>query len=362
MSRRAPLLERVGTGALLRWSAGVGPAASQAVHLLDDGERAMVRRIERGALVRAGLAGALSALAAALADAAVQTHEDSRPLLYWAVVGGVSAVAAVGEIAFLSWDALRSAHALSVAAGVVVDEQREREQTLAVLARAALEMPSPPDSVAGVNPLKEASRWGLLFAGLAYKLKVSASNVIFKQVLRRAFGRAAVRAWLQFVSIPVTAAWNVFTCARVLREMRVRVFGASLAQQVVARLLPAGTPVPVPLAESLLRAVGACVVRSADPHPNLARLLDALERRLAVPRPPDLDDATVFLRDLAALPQAERAIVLRLLRAAVVCDGRVARRERALVVEASGGVGRDVDAALDQERRRVVAGEELLLV
>lgn len=362
MSRRPPLLERVGTAAMQRWSAGVAPAASQSVHLLDASERAAVRRIERGALTRAALAGATSALAAALADAAVQAHEDSQPVLYWAVVGGVSACAAVGEIAFMSWDALRSAHAISVAAGVILDEQREREQTLAVLARAALEVPSPPDSVAGVNPLRETARWRLLLAGVAYKLKVSASNVIFKQVLRRALGRAAVRAWLQFVSIPITAAWNVFTCARVLRELRVRVFGASLAKDAVARLLPAGVPVPAPLADTLLRAVGASVVRSADPHPNLARLLDELERRLAAPRPPGLDDAALFLRGLAALPPEHGAIALRLLRVAVVCDGRIAKRERALVAEASAIVGRAVDDdGLEHERRRVLAGEELLL-
>ncbi|MBI1949310.1 MAG: hypothetical protein HYS27_26720 [Deltaproteobacteria bacterium] len=362
MSRRAPLLERVGTNAMLRWSAGVASAGPQTVHLLDATERAALRRIERAALVRAGLAGGLSALAAALADAAVQSHEDANPVLYWAVVGGVSAVAAVGEIGFLSWDALRSAHAISVAAGVLVDERVEREQTLAVLARAALEMPSPPDAVAGVNPLRETSRWRLVFAGLAYKVKVSASNVVFKQLLRRALGRAAVRAWLQFVSIPITAAWNVATCARVLRETRIRAFGASLAQDVVARLLPAAMPIPPSLAEVLLCAVGACVVRSADAHPNLARLLETLSRRVAIPHPPGLDDPAQFLRGLASLSPEHRGLALRLLRAATVCDGRIARRERALVAEACSLVGApNDDGVLDQERHRMLHGEELQL-
>lgn len=362
MSRRPPLLERVGTNAMLRWSAGVGPSTGQAVHLLDDTERAAVRRVERAALLRAALAGALSALAAALADAVVRDHEDSDPVLYWAVVGGVSAVAAVSEIAFLSWDALRSAHGIRVAAGVALDDERERAHILAILVRAALEVPSPPDTVPGVNPLKETSRWRMVLAGLAYKLKVSATNVLFKQLLRRALGRAAVRAWLQFISIPITAAWNVFTCARILREVRVRAFGPSLARDVVARLVPADVPVAPPLAESLVRAVGACVVRSADPHPNLARMLDELQRRLGGARPASLDDPALFLRGLGALTPEHATVVLRLLRAAVVCDGRVARRERSLVAEVCALVGAPNDAVgLDHERRRVIAGEQLVL-
>ncbi len=362
MSRKAPLLERVGTTAMLRWSTGVAPATPQAVHLLDDDERAAVRRVERAALARAALAGALSALAAALADAAVQHHEDANPLLYWAVVGGVSAVAAVSEIAFLSWDALRAAHGIRVAAGVALDDDHERTQLVAILVRAALEVPSPPDTVPGVNPLKETSRWRVVAAGLAYKLKVSATNVLFKQLVRRALGRAAVRAWLQFVSIPITAAWNLFTCARVLREVRVRAFGPSLAHDVVARLVPATTTVPPALAESLMRAVGACVVRSADPHPNLARLLHELERRLGAARPANLDDPAAFVCGLSALAPEHAGTVLRLLRAAVVCDGRVARRERALVAEACAALHSAFDvSALDAERRRVVAGEPLVL-
>lgn len=363
MGRTPPLLERIGTRALLRWSAGHAVATPQLVHLLDEGERAAVRRIERLALLRAATAGALSALAAGLTETAVRPWEDSDPVVFWGAVGGVSALAAVGEIAFLSWDSLRSAHRLSLAAGLVVDEEQERQEALSVLARAALEVPSPPDAVAGVNPLKETQRWRLVLAGLAYKLKVSATNLIFKQLIRRALGRAAVRAWLQFVSVPITAAWNAYVCARVLRELRVRVFGASLASDVVRRLLPGDAPVPPLLAEALLRAVGACVVRSADPHPNLARLFAALERRTGASRPLHLDDAARFLTSLGALAPEQRATAMGLLRAAVVCDGRIARRERQLLEEAARVVGAVHDEdALEQERRRVLAGEALALV
>ncbi|MCC7111376.1 MAG: hypothetical protein IT382_18930 [Deltaproteobacteria bacterium] len=362
MGRTPPLLERIGTRALLRWSAARPVAGPQLVHLLDEDERAAMRRIERLALLRAATAGALSALAAGLTEAAVRPWEESDPVLFWGAVGGVSALAAVGEIAFLSWDSLRSAHRLSLAAGLVLDETQERQQTLAILARAALEVPSPPDAVAGINPLKETQRWRLLLAGLAYKLKVSATNLIFKQLLRRALGRAAVRAWLQFVSIPVTAAWNAFACARVLRELRVRVFGASLAADVVRRLLPGDSLVEPLLAEALLRAVGACVVRSADPHPNLARLFEALERRTGASRPLHLDDPKRFLTSVAALPPELRVTALRLLRAAVVCDGRIARRERELLAEAAAAAALTHDEReLEGERRRVLAGEALAL-
>lgn len=364
-----PLLERVGVRSLERWTAGAatdapanGEDADGVVHLLDERERRALRRIERQAIARAGLVGALSAAIAAVAEVLVLEHQESRPLLFWLVVGGASAVAAVLEIAFLSWDALRSVHAMSVAAGVITDERFERQQVLTSLARAALEVPNPPTTAHGLDAYRETSKAVLVAAALVYKLKVSATNVVLKQVVRRALGRAALRSWLvPFVAVPVTALWNAVVSALVLREARVRIFGPSLAHDVVARLLPPDAALSPLLAEALPRAVGACVVRSADAHPNLEQLLDAVVRRCGT-LPPTIDDSRAFLALLPRLSPGERDAARRLLRAACVIDGRIARRERVLLAEAAAAVGQSEDMRLiEHERSRMLAGEPLAL-
>lgn len=365
MTTQPGLLERVGVRALERRARilaledkreGKPENAANPVHLLDEGERAALRRIERGGILRSGVAGALSAAVAAAAEMTVVEHQETRPLLFWGVVGVVAGLAAILEIAFVSWDALRTVHAMSAAAGVYGDERLPRGVVLTALARAALEVPNPRTSALGVDPLKESRKAVLVAAALLYKLKVSATNVLLKLVVRRALGRAVVRSWLPLVAVPVTAAWNAGVTAIVLREARIRIFGPSLARDVVDRLTSA--PVSPRAAEGMLRAVGSCIVRTADLHPNLELLLAALVERLAQPTlPADVEASRAFLAMLSDLDDDERALVLRTLRAAAVIDGRVVRRERALLVEA-GAWTDDVEG----ERRRVLAGEPLLLV
>lgn len=356
MAAKPGLLERVGVRALERRAARVSTSTvANPVHLLDDSERATLRRIERACVIRSGIAGALSGLAAAAAEAAVVEHQQSDPVYFWGVVGVVAGVAAVAELWFVSWDALRTVHAMSEAAGVYADERLPRSAILTALARAALEVPNPRTSDLGIDPHKETRKSVLIAAALVYKLKVSATNILLKFVVRRALSRVAMRTYIvPFVAVPVTAAWNAAVTAIVLREARVRIFGPSLARDVVDRLVSA--PVSAQTAEVMLRAIGSCVVRTADLHPNHEILLAMLRDKLGVTMPSDVESSRAFLAQLAALKDEERALALRTLRAAAVIDGRVARREKQLLIEANAWSD-DVEG----ERKRVVAGEPLAL-
>ncbi len=78
---------------------------------------ACMRAIERGAVGRAALAGALSGLCVAIAALAADPRLGSREtpaslnaqILYWEIVLAVTGVATVLEVGFLYWDALRAA-------------------------------------------------------------------------------------------------------------------------------------------------------------------------------------------------------------------------------------------------------------
>ncbi|MBI3185413.1 MAG: hypothetical protein HYZ28_25010, partial [Myxococcales bacterium] len=328
----SPLLERVGVRYFRRRSTAVPKVeAADAVHYLNPEERAALRWVQRGAIIRACLAGALSTAVAATVEALAQpllgpdpdaaTWEQSAR--FWAVVGGATVLAAVLEISFLYWDSLRSVHELARVAGLDLfperDEAGERKAVASALARAALELPNPAHRVFGVNPRREASRWQLLFATLAYKLKVSVSNFLLKAVVRRILGRSAVRAAVvPFVAVPVTAAWNGVVSYLVMREARLRAMGPSAVKELVGIIL-GEAPTLTPAGRlAAIRAVASAIVRTRDLHPNLMSLLKEVVARCAPAAAGEVDDVGEFLRSLAQLKTPERQVALRLLHVATI--------------------------------------------
>src|SRR5688572_21228890 len=117
-----PFLERVALRYFERLNATTAVRRDARVHILDAGERAQLRRIQRGAVARSALAGALSSVAAGAAEVYADANfpaAGGAPFgvlaTYWAFVMGVTVVASIFEIGFLYWDALRSVHRLAVA-------------------------------------------------------------------------------------------------------------------------------------------------------------------------------------------------------------------------------------------------------
>ena len=267
-------------------------------------------------------------------------------------------MASVLEIVFLYWDGLRAVHALAHAAGLDLADDEHGRDALWALARAALEMPNPADAEPGVDPMREASRWRVVLASTLYKLKVALTGFLTKALLRRALGRAATRAVLELVAMPVTALWDGIVCWLILREAKLRVLGPSAALELTAMILPA-TPSPA-LATCVLRAVASSIVRTQDLHPNLLALLRTVRRALATESPADIDDTARFLTDLAALPAHEQTVTLRVLATAAIIDGHLAREEVRLVGEAFAACGRRFDrAGLDALRRAFVSGDPI---
>jgi hypothetical protein len=346
----APFLERFALAFFRRRAAVLPPAAVQEqVHVLDRGELAALRRIERGTIARAALAGAVSALASALAEMELQT----------AAFVVVTAAASGLELTFLYWDALRAVQDMARVAGVdLTDRGAMTSPQASALARAALELPNPPESYLGVNPYRRASKLGLLASSLVYKAKVGLTNFLLRALLRRLLGRSGLRALLPLVAVPVTAAWNALVVWLILRETRVRIVGRSAAEALLAAALGPAPVLRGDLAEAALRAVGATIARNQEMHPNLAFALERLHARAGRPSLQEIDDEDRFLALFARLPGDERAVVRAVLRIAIVVDGRVSRHDRALWRAASAVAGEPSDVApLYRLRDRMLRGE-----
>lgn len=365
-----PLLVRWGIAYFRALSKKAGPVdAGDGVHFLNPDERAALLRIERRAIVRAAIAGALSTLVAAIAEVLALPLLGADPdhasagssARFWAIVAGATILASIIEILFLYWDGLRAVHALSRAAGLDLFPTEDDDAALAgAMARAALELPNPTGRRHGVDPWREASRLRLVLASFVYKLKVSVTNFAVKALVRRMLGRAAVRTWLPFVAVPGTALWNAVVCWLIMREARIRAMGPSAAHEMIGAVFASASPndLDEETRRMAVRAVACSIVRTEDMHPNLAAVL-----REVIARAPLLDDASeldatdVFLARLAALDGGRRRFVLRVLAVASVIDGRLTRAEKALLVDARRTCGLDEDlSAVEGLRKAFLQG------
>ncbi|MFO0601583.1 MAG: hypothetical protein U0324_00345 [Polyangiales bacterium] len=359
-AKEAPLLERFGVRYMEGPAAEPDVAPDDAVHVLNARERQALRAIEHAAVARAAVCGALAAGVCTLPPILLHGLHERDPARYWAVYVGVNVVSALAEVAWLFWDGLRTVRALARTAGLsLASQDMARGRSVAsALARAALEMPNPPDAVEGINPWREASRFTLTVAPLLYKLKVTLTNLAVKFLVRRALGRAATRAVLELVAVPVNALWDALVCWLILHEARLRVMGPSAATELTAAIFAGDAPVPAATARAAMRAVASAVVRTQDLHPNLVSLLECLRARVGEEVVLELDDPSRFLVELRALDRAEQGRVLRVLAVASVLDGRLARDEKRLLREALAAAGRADDLApVERLRRAFTSGE-----
>jgi len=323
------------------------------IHLLTPEEQSALQRIERQAVWRAAAAGALSALASAVASIVAHISHPVDGLnvswhnlvTYWGWVGTVTLVASIIEIGFLYWDALRSVHNMACAAGLALDAAHERGGTtdvLSALARAALELPNPPKPLAGIDPHREASPLLIIFASLLYKAKIALSTLLLKALIRGALGRATARAVLDLIGVPVTAVWNAVVCHYVLREARLRILGPSAVVELLSNVLESRhiTRMAWQVAE---RAVASAVVRTRDFHPNHVALIGALSRHAPLSEIEQPDNTERFILELAKLGPTDQEFVLRVLVIAAILDGRLTRAERRLLAQAFSTCQRRLD-------------------
>ena len=368
-------MEKVAVGYFKRRGSERPPPTSSAdaVHFLNPDERRALRRVERMAVLRAAGAGAFAATLGASVSIIARPILGEEPtettgwqyFEYIVITLMIAIPVAIVELSFVYWNAIASVHKLAEAAGITLfrpdddHEDDEDEVFAAVLARAALEIPNPPRPLFGIDPRREASKSRLILATVLYKAKVGVSNFLLRRVLVRVFGRAGLRSWIPFISVPVTACWDAFVCRRALREARLRAMGPSAAVEIVEHLLRGRAEVSSTLHEILMRAVGAAVVRSADFHPNHVALVEVLQRRLGKRDFAGLDESRRALALLKGLPDDEQRIGLQMLAVAVVFDGRV-RKEWGLLREAYAATGRSLPRlAVLAYRRAFMNGDAL---
>jgi len=293
-------LEKVGHAVLRRMGKTCpdGGSTLEDQRVLTDDEQLELKNIARFTVMRAALAGALSAVVAAVAAMYAEKYFSDDSLNYWLLFGGASLIAAAVEVGYLYYDSLRAVHRISQACDVeLFPEGEERSAMAGIMVRAAMELPNPPDKDPYVNPLREASKWRLLLGSLVYKGKVMVSNALAKVLPK----------WLS------DADEN--------------------------------------LAEVAQRAVGVCVSASRDLHPNHLHMLTWMRKNSGVEVMDQTESVELFLQKLQALDEENKERVLDVLAMATIIDGRASRHEIKILSQVTGGESRPaIKAMLHQFR------------
>lgn len=367
------MLEQYGVNYLHRLAKKREPGEEEAdaIHILTDEDRKQMKRIDRGASWRMALAGALSAGVSVLAFylASPILERGLQPdvwawIEFYAWVGGVTLAATALEIFYIYIESIRASQKLAEIAGLdLFPDGTPESATAYILVRAALELPNPPATDLGLDHKKETSKWAILAATVIYKIKVFVTNVIARLIIRRLMGRVVARVWLELIAIPVTALWNYAVARVVLREARVRTLGPSLAQEFVDRLKEDKDILSVQAKEACLQAVGANIVRTVDPHPNLVLLFRLLAGAFEIDphSETEFDSSQALLANLANLTPMEHNYVLKVLETATLIDGRMRRREIQLIEKAAKLTGLPMDLdKIKKLRKQFLDGKPIL--
>lgn len=277
-------------------------------------------------------------------------------LWVWAGFYVFVGVLTILEVLFLYWNSLRGVAKIGAIAGVDLDGDSHSEALVAGLARGALEMPNPRTKIYGVDPYAYLSGWRLLVQNILYKMKVGATSFVMRILMRRVFTRAALRAYIPLLAIPLYAAWNAFITWRVVSEAWLRAVGPSAVERIHAQLSKARDSNNEREWELILHGVGEMIRRSGDAHPNnfllLAHLVPELENA------EELEVDWYGRRDtLDALDEDGKSRLLSVLAMTSVLAGKPRKAQRKFLRSVHDDCGREYrDDHVDALRKDLMKG------
>ncbi|RDB42043.1 hypothetical protein DU490_15235 [Halomonas sp. DQ26W] len=276
-------------------------------------------------------------------------------LPYWAGFSVVAGVVSLMEVLFLYWNALRGVAQTSQVAGIPLQDSEHARLLLSGMSRVALELPSPRHRIYGIYPYAQMGQWKLTLISVMYRMKVGVSSFILRVLLRRVFGRMAMRGLLPLATGPLYAIWNAIITWRIMRKAKVQALGPYTIESLMQRLEDDLDQLGSTAREVILHGMGELIMRNQDAHTNhvylLSRLLDAFEvsdRQLAI-------DWPGHRRQLDTLDEAETRWVLDILSVATVLGDKWRGRPRRFLQEVHEACG----ATYDEEHIKVMRKQML---
>lgn len=311
------------------------------VYLLDINERKTINRIGRQAIGNAFSIGVFTSLVSTIVlfsfgknIIGITEYINKENIDLLITIGIVTIVTSVLEMIFLFFDGLKKAHKIARAAHLDLFPNKETFIAQSIV-RAALELPNPKKNEYGINPRKELVKIKSLFKNVVYKIKASASVLIFKLFIKKMLGKAIGRAYLSIVSIPVIGFWNALETWLIIKEIKIRILGPSAVTEFVDIYNDFDQKLSDIAQLQVLRAVASCIVSTETMHPNLEFLYEKLELKCTIEtKNKTIDDTKLFLSELNCLSKEEQKLVIYILEFAAIIDGKIKFKERKLLEKA----------------------------
>jgi hypothetical protein len=344
-AKATSLIENFATDYLVRRASA---SSTGEARRLGAAERDALRRQERLAIVRAGLAGAVVGTILAGLEIALQRDLGSPleivawrdQLSHWVIFLGITLLVSAVEIAFLYWNALGMASRYGAHTGLPTLLSDELEDLRARgLARAALELPDPRDPVFGIDPYARVPGWRHWLGAILYRLKVGTTNLVLRALVRRVLGRAAFRFMVPLLAIPVFVVWNGLITWWALRQSRIRAFGALAVREHAARMRAQAGELNADARRLVVDAAGEALARNRGAHPNLVLLLNSLVDAFGIDADRLDGDWSTRGAHCAHLRPHEQQALVDTLALAIVIDGRIHDDQRQLLQETSAACG-----------------------
>lgn len=308
-----------------------------ALFLLSEAEIAALQKIKRRTYFKAGLAGVLGV--ALLYGPYHLFGEALFPMnQIWIPVYGeyielevsflvYSLVLVMAEIWFLTHTNIMAVAAIARACGHPNAADKNYENNVNALIAVGLEKKQKELESIGINPYEGLNPIGLFVFQLIIRLKAALTGFLFKLLIKKALGRYALRAVIDFAGMPVYAFWNIWGTRTIMNETRVRVMAPPLINRC-ADLLHEQHKNNPEFIQSLYDTLQLISESKRSFHYNHFLLSVTLLDRFGIvitEEPPYNDD---FLEEIPNLSAETRRGVQQLFVFGIMIDGAISTREK----------------------------------
>ncbi len=244
---------------------------------------------------------------------------------FFATIYGI--VLAIAEIYFLIILNIRAVHLMADVCDFPPPQDPNFKLHITSLVNIGVEKNARNELTIGLNPWQGYSKFTVFMIFIWTKVRATLSNMLFKMLLRRIFGRYAVRVLVEIGGIPIMAGFNMYAANKVLNQARVRILSPGFIQHTVTYLHKKYHNDPR-FIEVIYDTLQFLAVRKRSFHENHYLLSIDLLNTFKVPvRGAHLvpDD---FMDKLKALPEDLQDDVAHLLIIGMIIDGRLTYLER----------------------------------
>jgi hypothetical protein len=307
--------------------------ADTSLHLLNDQERAALRRTRRNAMTLAFLTSLLCNLCLFLPlyffpqffpIFTVQLPFINLPFAVeigpWLWIACWVFI----EITLLVLQNIRSVHGVAVATGYLTAANKpERSEEILRIAFAA---PAKELANYGIDPFQGSNRFSLFLFNFILQMKGVLLHQIIRLLLLRFMGRYALRAVLDFSGVPIYGTLNALGARAIIRESQVIIMGSQIGR-IIAERLPQRA-LNTEEQRLVYDSLQYIAISKRDFHRNHFLLARMLLGHYAIP----IEQAHVLTSDFherlqLAAPDL-RALCSLVLALGFIFDGRISWRER----------------------------------